>query len=873
MFEVLVGIQIVTIILILYSLIYMFRGGSTYAQKLMMAFMIAELVHNAGYLLELQARTLQEAMIAVKVEYMGGSIVAIFFMMFILNYCGHKEYILFERGMLLCGCAVILMVWTSPWHSLYYKTAEFVESGLYPHLLLTYGPGFYFYFVTCTIIPWAICLFVLLTSIRKEQNAKRRGKLRFIIIGSSCMALVLLLYVLRVFPEGYDPTPAAMGVMLFTLVVFVWNRKDFDLTRMAANTVLNSLGDCMITLDENKKVLIYNDAAKNMYPDITLYQYIDQVKSFPQHIFQGEACYRFERGDKHYEGHVRTLEDLEHIVRGYTILITDVTSIHEHIREVNEMREKAEEANRAKSDFLANMSHEIRTPMNAVVGTSELIIEESRGRKMYDYACNIKSAALNLLSIINDILDISKVEAGKMELVESEYYVQVLVNDTVNLVQMAAAQRGLKMRVNMDEDIPHQLWGDVGRIRQVLINILNNAIKFTRKGCVSLSVSSEYVDEDNINLRFIIEDTGIGIKEEDLASIFESFQQLDMSKNRMTEGTGLGLPITKSLVTLMQGDIQVESEYGKGTKFIIDIKQQVKDHKTIGEMPMTKMSKDNSELQMFQSREYKVLVVDDNIINRKVATAMLDSYAFQLHEASSGQAAIDLVDENDYDIIFMDHMMPEMDGIEATRAIRKNLEGKRKQPVIIALTANAIQGAREMYLENGFEDFLSKPFERVQMHEILDKWVLKDQREYVNELVEEEKVSEDEMADIYMFGVNVLDVVRGKDYSMNEYLNLLQQFRQDSVDKVPLLCKLAQERQYYAYGEEMGKLKKLAAGIGAGNLSLDAQEQQEAVQAGDYDLIDRQYAHFVMNYERIVSEIGRVLHRKESNLAKNVKSE
>ena len=858
---------------VLYSLIYMFRGGSTYAQKLMMAFMIAELVHNAGYLLELQAQTLQEAMMAVKVEYLGGSIVAIFFMMFILNYCGHKEYILLERALLLCGCAVIIMVWTSPMHSLYYKAIEFSDSGLYPHLILTYGPGFYFYFVMCTIVPWAICFAVLLTSIHKEQNAKRRGKLRFIIIGSSCMAFVLLLYVLRVFPEGYDPTPVAMGIMLFTLVVFVWNRKDFDLTRMAANTVLNALGDCMITLDENKKVLLYNDAAKEMYPDITLYQYIDHVEDFPQHIFEGEACCRFERDDKHYEGHVRTLEDLEHIVRGYTILITDVTSIQEHIQKVNEMREKAEEANRAKSDFLANMSHEIRTPMNAVVGMSELIIEESRGRKMYDYACNIKSAALNLLSIINDILDISKVEAGKMELIESDYYIQVLVNDTVNLVQMAAAQRGLKMQVDMDEDIPYQLWGDVGRIRQMLINILNNAIKFTRKGYVSLSVSSEYIDKENINLRFVIEDTGIGIKEEDLASIFEAFQQLDMSKNRMTEGTGLGLPITKSLVTLMQGDIQVESEYGKGTKFIIDIRQRVKNHKTISEVPMTKISKDNSELQMFQSREYKVLVVDDNIINRKVATAMLDSYAFQLHEADSGQAAIDLVNENDYDIIFMDHMMPEMDGVEATRVIRGNLEGKRKQPVIIALTANAIQGAREMYLENGFEDFLSKPFERVQMHEILDKWVLKDQREYVNELVEEEKVSEDEMADIYMFGVNVLDVVRGKDYSMNEYLNLLRQFREDSVNKVPLLCKLARERQYYAYGEEMDKLKKLAADIGAGNLSLDAQEQHQAVQMGDYDLVDRQYAQFVMNYERIVSEIGRVLHHKANDLTKNVKSE
>ena len=399
------------------------------------------------------------------------------------------------------------------------------------------------------------------------------------------------------------------------------------------------------------------------------------------------------------------------------------------------MREQAEAANKAKSNFLANMSHEIRTPMNAVIGMSELILEESNGRKVYDYAKDIKNAAKNLLSIINDILDLSKVESGKMELVEDNYYIQTLVEDSANLIRMAALQKGLQMKVDINKDLPCQLYGDEGRIRQILINILNNAIKFTKTGYISLDVSGEYTDDDYINLQFIIQDTGIGIKNEDLDVIFESFRQLDMNRNRKIQGTGLGLSITKQLVSLMDGDIRVESEYGKGTCFVIYIKQKVVDKRTVKECPTDHMGEEKQDEREFVCPNSRVLVVDDNLINRKVAIAMLKTFGFQLKEAASGQEAIDIVKQEDFDIIFMDHMMPEMDGIEATRIIRGYLkeEQKEPQPVIVALTANALTGARETYLANGFEDFLSKPFERKHLREVLEKWIPEEAREYVVE--------------------------------------------------------------------------------------------------------------------------------------------
>lgn len=724
MYNVLLSIQIIGIVALVCSLVYIFRGGSTYTQRLMLSFTIAELVHNAGFLLELTSTTAQEALMAIKVEYLGGASVAIFFMMFIFNYCGQKEHKIFERILLLCSVAVMVMVWTSDYHSLYYKEIGFVYTGAFPHVRLTYGIGFYFYMLTCTVIPWSVSVWTLIQTIRKDKSTKRGRKLKGIIGGASFSFSVLILYLLGVFPEGYDPTPIAMALMFSVLVLLVWNRKDFDLSRMATEKVLNSLGNCMITLNENQEVLMYNDLAKEFYPDLKMFRRITDVERFPIEVLDGKEI-RFERDGKFYKGEQRTVIDDEQHIRGYTILIIDITDTYEYISKLHEMREQAETANRSKSNFLANMSHEIRTPMNAIVGMSELLIEESKGRKIQEYAYDIKTAALNLLAIINDILDFSKVEAGKMDLVEDEYSVIEEMQDTINLVKIAAEQKGLQFKINLADNIPGKLYGDAGRIRQVLINILNNAIKFTKEGFIRLDVTGQYVASDVIDLKLVVEDTGIGIKKEDLTAIFESFRQLDMNRNRQCEGTGLGLAITKQLISLMDGDIQVESEYGKGTRFTIHIKQRVIDKTTIAETGKQTSSAKSAEEEKPTSfnGDYRVLLVDDNAMNRKVANAMLKTYNFKLAEADSGKAAIERIKHMKYDMILMDHMMPEMDGVEATKIIREECGENGKNAIIIALTANAINGAREMYLENGFDDFLSKPFDRKQLQELLEKWV------------------------------------------------------------------------------------------------------------------------------------------------------
>ncbi len=731
MYEMIIGLQILAILFVVVSLVYMFRVGSTYTQKLMLSFLAATLVHNAGYLLELMSTSMNEALAAVKVEYLGSSIVAVLFMMFICDYCGAKGNIVFERFLLLCSCIVILLVWTTPIHKFYYKSIEFVQEGVYPHLKLEYGLGFYMYILMCIVIPWGVSVWILFTSSRNA--GKRNSKFRFISVGATIALFVLALYVLGVFPEGYDPTPLSLSFMFAVLVVFVWNRKDFDLTRTATDTVLDSIGDGMIVLDESRMVSMYNAAAKEIFPQLDIRKNIKEISGVPSDVLEGDGNIKFQIGEKHYEGRFQTLTDYENAVRGYTILVVDVTSTYEYIEKLNEMREQAENANQAKSNFLANMSHEIRTPMNAIIGMCELVLEESRGRKLYDYALDIKTAALNLLSIINDILDLSKVESGKMELVEDDYQIRQLVKDTANLVKIVAAKKGLRMDVNLDENLPCGYYGDEGRIRQILINILNNAIKFTKEGSVSLDVSGEYIDKEHVKLRFEIEDTGIGIKEEDLPRMFESFRQLDMNRNKKIEGTGLGLSISKQMVALMDGEIQVSSEYGKGTCFSITIPQRVTDTRTVKENSVDQPEEKEKPLRMFEAENYHILVVDDNLINRKVVIQMLKAYKFPVEQATCGSEAIELVGKNKYQLIFMDHMMPEMDGIETTGILRSEYAENMEGTIVVALTANAFVGVEEQFLKNGFDDFLSKPFQHPQIHQILDRWVPESEKKYTED--------------------------------------------------------------------------------------------------------------------------------------------
>lgn len=394
--------------------------------------------------------------------------------------------------------------------------------------------------------------------------------------------------------------------------------------------------------------------------------------------------------------------------------------------ELRHAKDIAENASKAKSDFLANMSHEIRTPINAVIGMNEMILRESKDKNVLEYAANIDSASNNLLSIINDILDFSKIESGKMEIDEHEYKLGVLLNDVVNMIKIKAKQKGLDFDVNVDEQLPNDLYGDDIRIKQVLTNLLSNAVKYTNYGHVRLSVSGT-IDEhnNNVRLKLSVEDTGIGIEQKDQEKLFQNFSRFDLDNTRHIEGTGLGLAITHRLVDLMAGSMEVESVYGKGSVFTVLLTQNIMSDDTVGSFIMrynkTTTNPEVGYKAAFTAPEAAVLAVDDNHMNLMVVKNLLKGTKVELTVCMGGDEALELVRKNRYDIILLDHMMPVMDGIETLGRLRTMPENMSKDAVVIALTANAVSGVREMYLKAGFDDYMSKPINGKLLEEMLEK--------------------------------------------------------------------------------------------------------------------------------------------------------
>jgi len=485
----------------------------------------------------------------------------------------------------------------------------------------------------------------------------------------------------------------------------------------------------------------------------------------------------------------------------------------------------AEQANHAKSDFLANMSHEIRTPINAVLGMNEMILRESQDETILEYANNIETASQNLLSIINDILDFSKIESGKIEIVNHEYKLGELLNDVAIMIELKAKQKGLRFRVNVDDKLPSVLFGDDVRIRQVLINLLNNAVKYTKEGEVRLKVSGKTSpDKGEAALIWSIEDTGIGIHEEDIHKLFKEFQRLDLETNRNIEGTGLGLAITHNLVSMMGGSMEVASIYGEGSVFTINLAQKIISDEPIGDFEKydnREADRSHKYVPAFTAPTANVLVVDDNQINLTVVQSLLKKTQIQITACENGFDALDLMCKNEYDVILLDHMMPGLDGMETLKRSKQMDNNLNKDVAIIALTANAISGAREMYLAAGFADYISKPIDGGVLESKLAEYLPKEKLVALEQEVPEEKapqVQEVQTED----AEPLIDFTVGMKYCDNNemiYREILGMFCGQAEKKKKDLQRMSDEGDWNGYTIQIHSLKSNALNIGSSQLS------------------------------------------------------
>ena len=561
---------------------------------------------------------------------------------------------------------------------------------------------------------------------------------------------------------------------------------------------------------------------------------------------------------------IRSRDEIEELYHALVKTVADTEDYLERLREEDKMRNEldvAKASNDAKSAFLSSMSHEIRTPINAVLGFDEMILLENKDPEIGKYAEDIQSAGRTLLALINDILDFSKIEAGKMDIVPVQYELTSTVNDVVSMTMSLANDKGLTFDVNVDPKTPHLLFGDEVRIKQCMTNILSNAVKYTEKGGFVLTVGYEETDDpDSILLTVAVKDTGIGIREEDMEKLFSAFDRLDQVRNRAVKGTGLGMSITKQLLESMGSRLEVESEYEKGSNFHFAVRQQVIKHEEIGDLTEAfkkYIPHEGAEHRndTFYAPDADILVTDDTENNLLVVTRLLKRTGIKIDTADSGTKTLELIKKKKYDIIYLDHMMPEMDGIETLHHMKELPDNKNADTPVIVLTANAVSGSREMYMKEGFSDYMTKPVSYLTLKKSLMNYLPADK---VKERLPEEKTgeagaAEDTVpADISsskavseaLAGVQGIDISEGIMYSGDEetLIEVIQGYSRRIDEASGEIENELRERNIKNYTVHVHALKSSSRLIGAKELSqmaLDMEdmgnEYQKAIADGDMD--------------------------------------
>ncbi len=527
-------------------------------------------------------------------------------------------------------------------------------------------------------------------------------------------------------------------------------------------------------------------------------------------------------------------------------------------RKLSEAAMQANQANEAKSYFLSTMSHDIRTPMNAILGLNEMVLRESGDDNIRRYSESIRTAGSTLLGIINDILDFSKIEAGKMEIINVDYSFASLLNDLVNMVQKKAEDKGLAFNLDIDRTIPVLLNGDEIRIKQVIINILSNAVKYTRQGQITFSVHAHKTEDkpDSVVLRVSVADTGIGIKPEDIDRLFVAFERIDEKKNRNIEGTGLGMTIVQRFLDMMGSHLEVESKYGEGSVFSFELEQKVVKWDPIGDVEEAfrrSLSIRSNYHEKFTAPDARVLVVDDTPVNLTVFVNLLKQTQLKIDTAESGDEGIALFSANHYDVIFLDHMMPDKDGIETLREM-KNMTGTPNTGTpVICLTANAISGMREMYTNAGFDDYLTKPIDAERLEMMLQQYLPEDKVVTSQETDE----TDDYVLPQFLSDLKEIDIDSGLNYCGDgeSYIMALEMYRESAEKKAEEIEKYWAARDIKNTTIKVHSLKSTLRAIGAPELGEFAARLEKTGNDGDMETLDKELDKLLSRYRQLARDL------------------
>jgi signal transduction histidine kinase/CheY-like chemotaxis protein len=696
-------------------------------------------VHNLGYAVEVNAPTFESALIGLKMIFFGGAYVGVFCFLFCMDYMDRPAKLWMVIILSLFPVLINILVVTWPSQTLMYGEMKHAMTSVGAHMETEPGPlhnPYFFYTMGLTFFSFVYMARHLILA-RVWQT--RDGIFIAVCLIPVAFYLLVLFGIVPRWHGWFEPIPAIEAgiLLLLTLYITMFGRQEWH--SLGRELVVQNIQDAYILVDIRGCFLDANEIAFGYFPELRQFRNgaplaklgpvsekllgNDATENTPLILEPCEGCEG--RTEQKYLRISRSPLRVNDEEIGVAIMLYDNT-------ERERLLQYAEQATSSKSNFLATMSHEMRTPLNAVIGLSEVLMQSG----LPESACNdvekIHASGSSLLGIINDILDISKIETGNLELIPADYDAASLVNDVIQVNIVRLGSKPIVFKLEIDESIPQRLRGDELRMRQIFNNLLSNAFKYTHEGSVIFSIGWTREDTGTL-LNIRVQDTGQGIRQEDMGRLFSQYGQLNAQANRNIEGTGLGLSITKRLTEIMGGTIGVESEYGKGSTFSVALRQGIVDETPIGRdtaesLTQFRFSNNRREKQQVLTvipSGKQILVVDDMEMNLYVVRSLLKPYGLEIACAKRGKEAVRLIleERRRFDLVFMDHMMPEMDGIEATRQIRAIDTDYARNLPIIALTANALVGIREMFLANGFNGYLSKPIDSVELDQILAKWL------------------------------------------------------------------------------------------------------------------------------------------------------
>ena len=942
-------LQAGAVVVTIFGLYFLSRKEQNKTSMYLMLSTVGCLIVNCSYLLLIRSATPPEGMLAIRMESIGNAMLYLCLHLFVVEYLKLKHI----KGITIAWTVVeglnFFCFWSDKTMPLVYRNISFIHDDrmgiMYVvrelGLLQMIRNGMIAAIMTGTMCYMLFRLFCGRIKVKSERNNLGRliGAV-FVIVG--IMSFTMIVH------YSFNISPICTSFAIVMIIHGVFKGELLNAVETGREWVVEHMRSAFVVVDPAYGYLDANTFAKDMFPQLRALPRNGRVDCMLYGIFHEEDCI-VQLGERFYEKTIEPIFQKEEIL-GYGLILTDITEHQKLLDEVRQAKRQAEDANQAKSAFMSNMSHEIRTPMNAIVGMTEILMRGSFGEQERGYLQNIRNSGTALLSIINDILDFSKIESNRLEIVEDDYEPVSLLHDLSMIFLNRIGEKNIELLYDIDEKLPVKLCGDALRIRQVIINLMNNAIKFTERGYVKLQIEMIEERDGEAALRVTVEDSGQGIRNEDIPKLFGAYQQVDTKKNHAKEGTGLGLSISKNLVELMGGSFHVESEYGVGSRFIFTLRQKISGEgqgaalqkeaaernlsvggvfvspylddtlrrlcgvygvayvpekeletthidyfftdscgaveeplrrhlmacgavRTLLQNPMVSCDPETESMVItkplytfnfcriingesgavfshqeeqfdFTAPDAKILLVDDNEMNRKVAVGLLEPFGMQIDTAVDGKDALAKIERRRYDLIFMDHMMPVMDGIEATRHLRAMEDEYYKTLPVIALTANVISEARAEFEAAGMNDFAGKPIKVREITTILRKWL-------PPELIHEQTVTiaENQCAEELpvIEGLDSAEGVRNSG-SRKLFMSLLGDFYHLIDMKSGKIEKCLADGMIRDYTIEVHALKNTARLIGALELSEEFKELEKLGNENNVDSLTKKTPGVLNHY-------------------------